>query len=198
MTKLLAVSPFIFLAVLLFASKGRNLTAVFHGGSVAFLCIGAALVFHGLLKRQSSQARLGAGVLGSMLLVLGVSAVFGEVGWIGSETRLLTIVVKEAGTENPVPDAVVRVVNSFVEASSEKRTDSDGKAEFNFSFTAVGTSSLSRNTGGIYVWAVTLNVDAAGYQEISERLDKFMETPQLLYGPPLPVVQVSLQKSGIE
>lgn len=191
---MLPVAPLLFLAVLFWARADRDLSIIFFCGTAAFLVIGAALVWSGLQKHRPNRAWLGAGLLFSALLAFGAVALSGLL-WIGKRERLLLIVVTEAGTEKPVPGALVRVFNEFAESGSEKRTDTAGKAEFNFSFTAAGESSLVHDTGDIYIWPVSLKIAVDGYQEANERLGRFVDSPQTLYGPPLPVVQVKLKRS---
>jgi 5-hydroxyisourate hydrolase-like protein (transthyretin family) len=119
--------------------------------------------------------------------------------WTGSNAAVLAVTVIDTQTGLPIPNASVRLSGEHDDPRvSEGRTDANGRIRLTHEFRALGTDSTVTRTGVFYPGRETLQVDAEGYKGVSEPVSAYIQSVWGLYGPPLPAVQVSLDKKGNE
>jgi hypothetical protein len=187
--------PFLFLALVSIASTGRNLTALFFTGLALFLAGAIFLIVIGFWQRRNGWKKRGLALF-ICLLVVFVCSLF-QTLWIGAKIGVVTVVVRDASNKQPIPNAAVRLFDGHEKVdinASEGQTDETGTCFLNHCFTTIGTRSPIRDTGYYRLWS-TLKVDADDYHDISEKLWEFTGKTWPLYGLPIPVVEVNLEKN---
>jgi hypothetical protein len=186
---LLVFAPVLFVGTLHYARTGRDLTLAFYVGLAGFVLVGAWLLDRG---------RWGPVVAGAIMLV-SVPVLFflaDTIGlWSGVHEAVLVVRVRDADTGQGIEGATVSV--SLLGDHSEgaaSRTGPDGTARLRCRFRSGGADSLVRQTGS-FCLSEHLTVDATGYRGIREPLWKHLAESWDLYGPPLPVIEVTLKKA---
>lgn len=187
-----ALAPLIFLGCIVYFRTGRDLTTVFLVGAAILLVVATGMMAIGYWKGKSQWTT--SGVTALMLLLLPVATQCSGLYWYGQEATALTLLVKDEGG-TPISHALVRLFqHEDNERATRGVTDAGGNVTLVHTFTAIGTDSLSQKTGVVYLWNVTLVVDAKGYVGIRERLDRYSPSVWDLYALPLPEVEVRLRK----
>jgi hypothetical protein len=190
----LGVAPLAFVATLIAARTGRDFTALFLFGLASFGVIGACLIGFGVWTGR--EDRVAAGMVMVPQLLFAVVFVCGNasVHWSGFTEPTLTVQVRDARTRQPIEGATVRFTSQWPEGDGfEAPTGPGGAAYLRCRFKSGGADSLIRRTGGLSV-SGNLVVEAKGYRPVREPLWKYIGEGWDLYGPPLPVVEVNLER----
>jgi hypothetical protein len=192
---ILPLAPFLFLALVSIARTGRNLTGLFFTGLALFLAAAILLIAIGSGQGRTGWQQSGFALLVALLAVFLWGAT--ELLWIGASTIVVTVVVRDASTKQPIPNATVRLFREYEKVdpdATEAHTDEKGTCVLNRRVTTVGVTSSVQEQGYYRLWDY-LKVDAVEYQGISEKLENFTVSTWPMYGPPIPVVVVDLKKS---
>lgn len=193
----LPLAPFLFVALLSSLRTGRDLTGVFLVGVVLFLAGAILLIVIGFWQRRAGWKNSGVAVFISLIVVFLYSGT--GIWWIGVKSIAVTVIVRDESTQQPIPNAAVRLFkDSEMEDAnkSECQTDEKGTCFLNHRFTSIGTLSPIRDTGSYYLWRDTLKVDATNFHSISKNLETFTGPGWPLHGPPMPAVEVRLKKNS--
>ncbi len=175
------------------------MTGLFYTGLALFLAAAVFLIVIGFWHRRQGWKTSGVALVVSLIAVFVWSAI--GIYWIGYGTRVVTVVVRDATTKQPIANAAVRLFDEHEMMdpnASEGQTNEKGTCFLDHHFTSIGTLSPIRDTGGYYLWRDTLKIDALDYQGICEKLETFTGGWWPLYGPPIPVVEVNLKKNKVE
>jgi hypothetical protein len=193
----LALAPLGFLAAVSWACDGRNLTALFYAGSVLFLAAGVVVSGFGQWRRRTAWMVGGTATFASALVCIALVWECPTIAWVGIHRADLTIRVCDAATGRPISGATVRLFDPQNPAKQSRgRTGPDGTVRLSYDFFAYGTSSTVRRTGSMRLAWNTLEVEVAGYELLSEELATYTESRWNLYGPPLPEVEIRLNRKA--
>jgi hypothetical protein len=191
----LVVGPFVFFATLYLFRTGRDLTWAFLAGCVLFFLVGVCFVVRGIRRRHHAWTISGIGLFVAIL----VSLLFCMDGilWVGSENVELTVHVADAETRQPITDALVRLSWDHDPEGpvSEGKTGADGMAKLRFRFWAYGCRTPVCDTGFVSFSKEALQVDAAGYQRLRQRLFEYAGRGRELHDPPPPPIDLMLKKA---
>src|SRR5262249_47613065 len=186
----LTLSPIIFFVSLFLARTGRDLTTLLIWGSGALFVLGVFVLGAGYWKGKQEWTL--SGVILLVFMVLLFLAGGGKVHWIGAETTDVVITVLDAKTRQPIPNASVRLFGDIGGGIAQGKSDQEGRVQLSHRFTAIGTDSVARTTGWIYLWRTTVQIDADGYKQVQKPLSTFTEDSWGLYDLPLPMVGITL------
>jgi len=112
--------------------------------------------------------------------------------WVGSSREQLTIRVLDAKTGKPIPSASVRIESKFGKYG-EGETDKGGKAKIEALLPASGTTSLFKRRGRIRLLGLTVKAESDSYEPGFFYFDE-NNSWWPLYGPPIPEIEIRLQK----
>jgi hypothetical protein len=152
--------------------------AIYVGGSIIFFCIAAFLLVASWRKRQQSLAWV-AGVLFLPWLVCGGLHHVQDIDEIGANEVPLTFVVVDAESQKPIPNALIQILDKFDEprtvsqGQSEGRTQEDGSLSLSPSLIYTASIRSFRQSGTIRFWNKRIEIEAEGYQLLSEKLEAY-------------------------
>jgi hypothetical protein len=190
------LAPPALIALLSLNSAGRNLSTVLFLGSAVFFGLGLFWVGLGCWRNKEAPIQGGAVLFFSAALTLVVTIAF-SMEYIGEQSAILVVTVRDAQTAQPLANALVRLsASGDGSRMTEGKTDAAGAVHLRHTFTAVGIDSWVQQTGVFYLWRETLQVEASGYEPIHTQLEDYTGPVWNLYGPPLPVVEVLLKRTA--
>jgi hypothetical protein len=185
---------------------GRDWTPtplLFLGGAAVFLCIGLYLMGHGVFKQRN-----GFIVAGVFVVIPQCLCGFGlcqRIAEIGGRPIPLRIVVLDARSLRPIPNAVVRVFSGMdpayhdaelADGESEGQTAGDGRVTVTPVLTFTSQWRDFRGGGGIRFWDKVLEVTADDHQPVVARLMDFLDQGMGLHDPPPPTITVFMKSQG--
>lgn len=169
---------------------------LFQGGAAFLLGTGIFLLWVPTRRGQKAP-RIGA-LLVLFLFLLSITPLAQKVAWVGSATRKMTFKAVDALSGSGVSATSIRVYRSVGNDKVdmvEALCDADGQTMMDFEFGATGSSSLWRQTGGFSLSGVKIEAQARGYDsKIVELEETIAGNFRRLDAPPIPVIEIALQK----
>jgi hypothetical protein len=117
-----------------------------------------------------------------------------KVAWVGHTQRVVSFRVTDDKDGTAIPGASVRLTRGGEGDEPERKTNAAGEVDVEYLFQTCGTNSFFERHAVIEVGLVTVDVRAEGYHPMYEYLGTFTDSAQDLYGPPLPQIEIRLQR----
>jgi hypothetical protein len=182
------------IATLFFSGTTWNRAAIvsFLAAEGLFFCLG----FYWMARATHYESMsIGLGGFVTLLPVGFVAFVTMQAtAWVGHTHRVVSFRVVDDKDGTPIPGASVRLTLGFHGDVPEVKTNTAGEVDVECDFQTCGTNSFFKRQAVIEVCLTNIEVQAEGYHRVFNNLGDFTAWSWDLDGPPIPPIEIRLQR----